>query len=82
MIAILVKLREPMIPYCVSEELQDKCVGEEDYNLLANYISVYNSTTPDETYIVGYTNTEDLLLLFRTVLLLLVRIRTQVREKI
>lgn len=59
MIAILVKLREPMIPYCVSEELQDKCVGEEDYNLLANYISVYNSTTPDETYIVGYTNTED-----------------------
>ena len=59
MIAVLVKLREPMIPYCVSEELQDKCVGEEDYSLLANYINIYNSMTPDETYIVGYTNTED-----------------------
>lgn len=58
-LGLLVLMREAMIPYCISDEKQNSCSDEDDYNLLANYINIYNSVSEDGQDIVGFTNTEN-----------------------
>ena len=55
---ILVKMREAMIPFCVSKEKLANCQSEDDYDeVLANYIQFYNSTENGQC-VVGFANVE------------------------
>lgn len=55
---ILVKMRDAMIPFCVSKEKLANCQSEDDYDeTLANYIQFYNSTENGQC-VVGFANVE------------------------
>jgi hypothetical protein len=56
---ILIKLKDVLIPYCISQERQDSCEDEESLSTLGDYLQVYNKTDDKGMYEVGIVNTED-----------------------